>query len=80
MKWVNPPVAFMLHAGAPALLDAGVHLPGLHEGDPARVALEGYPGLLARELVGNRSYKADDKARAAAKRFLESLRLADTRQ
>ena len=60
----------MLHAGAPALLDAGVHLPGLHEGDPARVALEGYPGLLARELVGNRSYKADDKARQTPERLI----------
>ena len=29
MKWVNPPVAYMLHAGVPLLLDAGVHLPGL---------------------------------------------------
>lgn len=70
MKWVNPPVAFMLHAGAPALLDAGVHLPGLHEGDPQRVALEGYPGLLARELIGSRSYKADDKARQTPQRLI----------
>jgi Protein of unknown function (DUF429) len=62
MKWVNPPVAFMLHAGAPLLLDAGVHLPGLHAGDASRVALEGYPGLLARELIGARSYKSDTKA------------------
>ena len=30
MKWVNPPVAIMLHAGAPLLLDAGVHVAGLH--------------------------------------------------
>lgn len=63
MKWVNPPVAYMLHAGAPLLLASGVHLPGLHEGDHSRVALEGYPGLLARELIGARSYKSDDKAR-----------------
>ena len=63
MKWVNPPVAFMLHAGVPRLLAAGVHLPGLHEGDKARVALEGYPGLLAREVLGKRSYKSDDKAK-----------------
>ncbi len=62
MKWVNPPVAIMLHAGAPLLLAAGVHLPGLHEGDRARVALEGYPGLLARELIGARSYKSDQKS------------------
>jgi Protein of unknown function (DUF429) len=63
MKWVNPPVAFMLHAGVPLLIDAGVHLPGLHDGDPARIALEAYPGLLARELAGRRSYKSDSAAR-----------------
>ena len=63
MKWVNPPVAYMLHAGAPLLLASGVHLPGLHDGDRRRVALEGYPGLLARELIGTRSYKSDAKAR-----------------
>src|SRR5690606_19547316 len=29
MKWVNPPVALMLHAATPRLLAAGVCLPGL---------------------------------------------------
>jgi hypothetical protein len=62
MKWVNPPVAYMLHAGVPLLLEAGLHLPHLHPGDETRVALEGYPGLLARELVGRRSYKHDARA------------------
>ena len=70
MKWVNPPVAWMLHAGAPRLLEAGVHLPGLHEGDPARVALEAYPGVLARELIGSRSYKSDDRARQTPERLI----------
>jgi hypothetical protein len=68
MKWVNPPVAYMLHAGVPLLLDAGVHLPGLHGGDPKRVALEGYPGLLARELIGSRSYKSDTPAKQTPER------------
>ena len=79
MKWVNPPVAWMLHAGVPPLLDAGVHLPGLHggnphdrnaAGEPLRVALEAYPGLLARELVGSRSYKSDDKAKQTPERLI----------
>ena len=70
MKWVNPPVAWMLHAGVPLLLDAGLHLPGLHDGDRQRVALEAYPGLLARELIGTRSYKADDVARQTAERLI----------
>jgi hypothetical protein len=79
MKWVNPPVAYMLHAGVPLLVQSGAHLPGLHPGDPAdvdaagqprRVALEGYPGLLAREVLGARSYKSDDKARQTAQRLI----------
>lgn len=70
MKWVNPPVAYMLHAGVPRLLAAGVHLPGLHDGDRTRVALEGYPGLLAREILGQRSYKSDDKAKQTPERLI----------
>lgn len=70
MKWVNPPVAFMLHAGVPLLRRAGVHLPRLCEGDRRRVALEAYPGLLAREVLGNTSYKSDDKAKQTPERLL----------
>lgn len=70
MKWVNPPVAYMLHAAVPLLLAAGVDIPGLHAGDPQRVALEAYPGLLARELVGRRSYKNDDRSRQTPERLI----------
>jgi hypothetical protein len=70
MKWVNPPVAYMLHAGVPRLLAAQVHLPGLHEGDRRRVALEGYPGMLAREILGNRSYKSDNRAKQTPDRLI----------
>lgn len=70
MKWVNPPVAYMLHAALPLLLAAGVHIPGLHPGDARRVALEAYPGLLARELIGRRSYKNDQKTKQTADRLI----------
>lgn len=109
MKWVNPPVAWMLHAGVPILMDVGAHFPAhiatahgpaelghdagngsigkrdsTHSGgsratawtaamDVAvpRVALEGYPGLLARELTGGAvSYKSDDLARQTPERLL----------
>jgi len=70
MKWVNPPVAYMLHAGVPLLRQAGVHLPGLQAGDPQRVALEAYPGLLAREILARRSYKSDDKAKQTPDRLI----------
>jgi hypothetical protein len=43
---------------------------GCTTGDPRRVALEAYPGLLARELIGRRSYKSDDKARQTPDRLI----------
>jgi len=85
MKWVNPPVAFMLHAGIGLLLEAGVQISTLHPGDPSRVALEGYPGLLARELIGRRSYKSDTRAmqtqarRAARIELLRRLESGESR-
>ena len=77
MKWVNPPVAYMLHAGVPLLIDSGVHLPGLHGGDTQRIALEGYPGLLAREVLGPRSYKSDDKSKQTPERLIARKDLID---
>jgi hypothetical protein len=99
MKWVNPPVAFMLHAGVPLLIEAGVTLPGVYTPAalsdaasssseatlPTRIALEAYPGLLARELIGNTSYKSDDKAKQTPERLitrkqlLQALELGQTR-
>lgn len=77
MKWVNPPVAFMLHAGVPALRDAGVDLPGLAAGDASRIALEGYPGMVARALIGRRSYKSDTKAQQTPERLIARKDLVD---
>lgn len=68
MKLVNPPVALMFHEGAPRLADAGVHIPGLADGDRSRVALEAYPGLLARSLIGRVSYKNDTRAKQTPQR------------
>ena len=76
MKWVNPPVAYMLHAGVPLLLDAGVYLPGLQPvpepscgaGRAPKIAVEACPGLLAREVLGRRSYKSDEKAKQTPER------------
>nr|WP_295786106.1 DUF429 domain-containing protein [Rhodoferax sp.] len=79
MKWVNPPVAFMLHAGVPRLLAAGVTMPGLQAQTSGvavdgilnrRVALEAYPGLLAREALGHRSYKSDDRSKQTPERLI----------
>jgi len=75
------PVGFMYYEGFSRLVKAGVHLPALHEGDPTRTALEGYPGLLAHELIGRRSYKNDESSERllARKDIVEALEQGRTR-
>ncbi len=75
------PVGFMYYEGLRRLVAAGTTLPRLHEGDPARVALEGYPGLLAFELIGRRSYKNDGSAERliARKDIVDALEQGRTR-
>jgi hypothetical protein len=67
VKLVNPPVGLMFLEGAPRLAAAGVTIPGLHAGDPARVALEAYPGLAVRTLT-RASYKSDERRKQTAQR------------
>jgi hypothetical protein len=74
MKWVNPPVAYMLHAGAPLLLDANVSIPGMHDGDVSRIALEAYPGLVARGIT-RASYKNDATAMQTPERLAVRLQI-----
>jgi len=57
----------------PLLRAAGAHFPA-HEAPPAaaapRIALEAYPGLLAREVIGRRSYKSDEAAKQTPERLI----------
>ena len=75
------PVGFMYYEGFSRLVKAGVHLPGLHAGDASRTALEGYPGLLAHELIARRSYKNDASTERllARKDIVEALEQGRTR-
>jgi hypothetical protein len=64
VKLVNPPVGLMFFEGAPRLAMAGLSVPCLRAGDPARVALEAYPGLLIRKHLGIREpYKNDSRGK-----------------
>jgi hypothetical protein len=78
-KLYGVPVALMFLEGAPRLLRAGVSVPHLHPGDPARLAFEAYPGVAARRLIGRASYKSDDPSRQspeqaeARRRLVEAL-------
>jgi hypothetical protein len=67
LKLVNPPVGLMFLEGAPRLLAAGLHMPGVHDGDPNRIAIEAYPGLLARRIT-SASYKSDERRKQTDER------------
>jgi hypothetical protein len=75
------PVGFMYFEGLWRLVQAGVTLPALRAGDPQRQAVEAYPGLLAHELIGARSYKnSPDVGRLIARKdMLEALEQGRTR-
>ncbi len=75
------PVGFMYFEGLQRVLAAGVSIPRLHEGDAQRVAVEAYPGLLAHELIGRRSYKNSVEADRliARKDIVDALEQGRTR-
>lgn len=75
VKLVNPPVGLMFFEGARRLLHAGLHVPGLHAGDPLRVALEAYPGLLVRKLEIGDSYKSDEARKQTPERLAVRRRI-----
>ncbi|MBK1643322.1 DUF429 domain-containing protein [Thiocapsa imhoffii] len=82
-KLYGVPVGLMFFEGAPRLLKAGVTIPGLLAGDPLRIAVETYPGVLARRLIGRCPYKQDSRgghhpAQASARERLLAHILDDT--
>nr|WP_308917933.1 DUF429 domain-containing protein [Jannaschia sp. LMIT008] len=81
------PVGLMFHFAAPLLVEADVRIPGLREsGDPERVVVEAYPGVLVRDGIGKVSYKNDMPAkqtpahREARERIVAYLRSDDFRK
>jgi hypothetical protein len=72
MRWTNPPVAWMMHAGIGRMLDAGLAFPAHRVAGRGaarrRIALEAYPGFTARQGC-RRSYKSDTPALQTADRL-----------
>lgn len=65
-KLYGVPVGLMFFEGAPRLLASGVTIPHLHAGDAQRIVVEAYPGVLARQFIGRRSYKNDARSKQTA--------------
>jgi hypothetical protein len=63
------PVGLMFFEGAPRLVQSGVTIPGLQDGDPERLVVEAYPGILARRIIGGRSYKNEAKAKQTQEQY-----------
>ena len=65
MRWTNPPVAWMMHAGIARMLAAGLAFPAHRVAGRGaarrRIALEAYPGFTARQAC-RRAYKSDTPA------------------
>ncbi|MFM7138426.1 MAG: DUF429 domain-containing protein [Planctomycetota bacterium] len=92
MRWANPLVAWIMHAGIGRMLAAGLAFPA-HDHPPtarrlrpgrgtARIALEAYPGFTARQVCRG-SYKSDTSAmqtpaRAANRRRILAALVAGT--
>ena len=78
MKWVNPPVLYMFYAGLPVLRSLECQFPGLTEGgQEGRVALEAYPGFLARRVT-TASYKSDDRKKQTPAREAARIEIVNT--
>ncbi len=67
---VNPPVGRMIFEGLPRLVQSGANLPGLVIGDPNRSAVEAYPAVAAKRLIGTTAYKDGPAADAENRRNL----------
>ena len=67
----------MFFEGAPRLVASNVTIPKLQHGDPKRIVVEAYPGVLARQLIGNRSYKQDTRKKQTSEQRTARLDLLD---
>ncbi len=84
MRWANPPVAWMMHAGIGRMLAAGLAFPA-HAHPPrarqlrpgsgtTRIALEAYPGFTARHVCRG-SYKSDTRRMQTPERAANRRRI-----
>ena len=71
----NPPVGLMFYEGAWRMLQQAIHIPRMNETGSRKIAVEAYPGLVARRL-GERYYK-NDKPHSAVTNSEARARIVD---
>ncbi len=76
-KLYGVPVGLMFFEGAPRLLKTGVTIPRILSGDPQRIVVEAYPGVLARQLVGRNGYKNDAARKQTAIKHQTRITMLD---
>jgi hypothetical protein len=76
-KLYGVPVGLMFFEGAPRLLQSGVTIPVLQSGDPSRIVVEAYPGVLARQLIGRAAYKNDTAGKQTEKQHQARCAMLD---
>lgn len=76
-KLYGVPVGLMFFEGAPRLIRSGVTIPLLRPGDPLRIAVEAYPGVLARHFIGRTAYKSDARSKQTEEQFRARHALLD---
>src|SRR5258708_6552441 len=64
------PVGKMFFEGATRLLKSDVSILPCHPTGGSRMVLEGYPALVARKLIGRRSYKSDERDKQTQERAI----------
>jgi len=62
------PVGKMFFEGATRLLKSDVSILPCRPADDSRIVVEGYPALVARRLIGKRSYKSDERGKQTIER------------
>ena len=62
------PVGKMFFEGATRLLKSDVSILPCRPADDKRIVVEGYPALVARRLIGKRSYKSDERGKQTIER------------
>lgn len=63
------PVGKMFFQGVPRLLTSPISILPCRPTSDTRIVLEGYPALVARSLIGKRSYKSDERTQQTIRRL-----------